>query len=469
MTAVPDVLTWPVARILAAYADGSLTPRDYLEACLARLDEVREVVNPVTAVYADEARALADESGRRWRDGTARALEGIPFAVKDEDYLAGKVSTNACLLYADYVSTETGAFIQRMLDAGAFVHLRTTTPEFSIAFWTHSPMWGVTRNPWNPAYDVGGSSGGSAAALAAGVTPLATGSDIGGSIRTPASTCGVVGYKPPKGRIPMEGYYGLDNWCHYGPMARTVADTALAAGIMSGPHPDDHLSLRDVPDLSDLTGDVRGMRVAVTYDLGDWPVVASVRDAVRETAEALRAAGAVVEEVDLVVERELLAKASNAHYSHLFARDVRAAVAGHEDVLAPYTRAWLDIVAETPEDFTDGLVIEAEITSRIGRVLADFDVLLCPNTVVPSFEAGVDHTQVPFVVDGTEYEVFHDFGLTEVFNVANRCPVLTVPAGRDGDDVPIGVQIVGRTYDDRTVFEVARAIEIHRPWPLVAP
>ena len=465
---VPEILTWPVARVLAAYADGTLTPRDYLEACLARLDEVQPVVNAVGDVYADEARAAADEAGRRWREGTARRLEGIPFGVKDEAAIAGKRSTFASLLYTDVVVEETEPIVQRMLDAGAIVHVRTLTPEFSIAFWTHSRLWGVTRNPWNPAFDVGGSSGGSAAALAAGITPLATGSDIGGSIRVPASCCGVVGYKPPHGRVPIPGVYGLDDWCHVGPLARTVADAALMSDLIAGPHPSDHNALPVLPSIGVPAGDVRGLRVAVSYDLGDWPVTEDVRRAVRETASALAAAGAVVEEVDLVVERELVRRASNAHHRSLMADDVRADIAGREEQVNPYTTYWLDLVTRTDDTFVAGRRIELEITGRIEAVLVDHDVLLCPTNAVPALEAGVDYSITPFELDGRPYEPFHDVFLAEVFNIANRCPVLTVPAGRSSAGVPIGVQVVGRPYDERTTFEVGAAIERERPWPLVA-
>ena len=466
---VPEILTWPVARVLAAYADGSLTPRDYLEACLARLDEVASVVNAVGDVYADEARAAADESGRRWREGTARPLEGIPVGVKDEAGIAGKRSTYASLLYTDVVVEETEPLVQRLLDAGAIVHVRTLTPEFSIAFWTHSRLWGVTRNPWNPAYDVGGSSGGSAAALAAGITPLATGSDIGGSIRMPAACCGVVGYKPPHGRVPLSGIYGLDDWCHVGPLARTVADAALMNDIVAGPHPSDHNALPAMPAIGVPVGDVTGLRVAVSYDLGDWPVTDDVRRALRETAEALASAGAVVEEVDLVVERELVRRASNAHHRSLMAADVAADIAGREDLVNDYTTYWLELVERTDDTFVEGRRIETVITGRIEAVLAEHDVLLCPANAVPALEAGVDYSTTPFVLDGERYEPFHDLFLVEVFNIANRCPVLTVPAGRSVDGVPIGVQVVGRPYDERTTFEVGAAIERVRPWPLVAP
>jgi len=269
--------------------------------------------------------------------------------------------------------------------------------------------------------------------------------------------------------VPLSGIYGLDDWCHVGPLARTVADAALMNDIVAGPHPSDHNALPAMPAIGVPVGDVTGLRVAVSYDLGDWPVTDDVRRALRETAEALASAGAVVAEVDLVVERELVRRASNAHHRSLMAADVAADIAGREDLVNDYTTYWLELVERTDDTFVEGRRIETVITGRIEAVLAEHDVLLCPANAVPALEAGVDYSTTPFVLDGERYEPFHDLFLVEVFNIANRCPVLTVPAGRSVDGVPIGVQVVGRPYDERTTFEVGAAIERVRPWPLVAP
>jgi aspartyl-tRNA(Asn)/glutamyl-tRNA(Gln) amidotransferase subunit A len=464
-----DILSWSVLRILDAYSSGELRPPEYLEACLERIEETRSTVNAVGDVYADEARAGAEEATKRWRAGSARALEGIPIAVKDEASIAGKRVTNGSLLYENNFVGDTEPMVQRLLDAGGIVHARTLTPEFSIAFWTHSRMWGVTRNPWNLAYDVGGSSGGSAAALACGAAPIATGSDIGGSIRMPASVCGVVGYKPPHGRVPIPGIYGLDDWCHQGPLARSVRDCALVTDVMSGSHALDHSSFIEEVVLGRPAGDVRHLRVAVSPDLGDWPVVDEVRQAVATAAGALRSVGATVEPVELVIERELLRRASNAHYRAVFAADVAATVRGHEKDVNPYTLNWLRLVQQTPETFVEGRQIEVEIWRRVSAVLSDYDVLLTANLCIAAFAAGVDYTIEPYQLDGVDYESFHDLCLTEVFNVTNRCPVLSVPAGRSGEGVPIGVQIVGRPYLDAPVFEVGAALENAAPWPVIAP
>src|SRR5262245_21404877 len=171
-----------------------LSPVELLEAVIARAEEVEPTVNALCHTFYDDARAQAREAEARYagRGEAPRALEGIPLAIKEEEAVEGQPWTQGSLIYKDLVADYSSAFTRRHLEAGAIVHARTTAPEFSCAGFTHSRLWGPTRNPWNPEYAVGGSSGGAAAALAAGTTTLASGSDIGGSIRIPASFCGVV-------------------------------------------------------------------------------------------------------------------------------------------------------------------------------------------------------------------------------------------------------------------------------------
>ena len=464
-----DLFAASASDVLQRFRTRELSPVEYLSALIARIEAVGPTVNALGDTYFEEAleQARAAEATYTSPSKAPRPLEGLPIAVKDESEMAGKRTTNGSLLWQDSVGTTNDPTVERALDAGAIVHARTLTPEFSIAFWTHTRLWGVTRNPWNQAFDVGGSSGGSAAALAAGFTPLATGSDIGGSVRVPASCCGVVGFIGPYGRIPVAPPDNLDHWCNMGPLARTVGDCALLTDTLSGLHPRDHATLREAVVLGIPETDVRGLRLAVSYDLGDWPVTAEVRAALADVVESLRGAGAIVEEVDLVVERELLRTAGDAHHAIIFGRFCARAVGDRVDDVNPVTLSWLASL-ENPPDPLDGLAAEIEIMARVGRVHERYDAILCPVISVPAFPAGVDHTVDPFVLDGVELDTLHDVCPSEIFNVTSRCPVLAVPAGRSSDGVPIGVEIVGRPFDDRTVFRIGAAIELARPWPLVA-
>lgn len=468
-----DVVSWSARAVLDAFAARTLSPSEYLGELFAQIDRVQPHANALGDQYCDDAMTEAEAAEARYATGTSLGrLDGLPLIVKDETEIAGRRTTNGSLLWQDQVSEQSDPIVERLVASGSVIHGRGLTPEFSIPFWTHSRLWGVTRNPWNLDYDVGGSSGGSAAAVASGMTPWATGSDIGGSIRVPASCCGVVGYMPPSGRIPVPGVWGRDDWSRVGPITRTVADAALMVDITSGRHVRDHFSLPVETQLLTVGPDVRGLRVALSLDLGDWPVTDEVKAAVSDAALGLEEQGAIVTPVDLVIERELVRQASNGHNGELFAASSQAEIAGREDQVNAYTLAWL---AEVEADRTDGSFfaarrIEADISERLDRVLADYDVLLCPAMAIPALGAGVDYTQGPaLVVDGVERDSFHDIHLTEVFNVANRLPVLVVPAGRGASGVPIGVQIVARGYDDATAFAVGLALEQARPWPLIAP
>ena len=203
------------------------------------------------------------------------------------------------LIYKDHTSTFTDPHVARLLRAGAIVHARTTCPEFCAAWITDSRIHGLTRCPWNTDYTPGGSSGGSAAALSAGTTILATGSDNAGSIRQPASLCGVVGYKPPHGRIPTSPPYNIDTYSVVGPMTRTVADCALMVNVMAGPDVKDIASLRNRVRLPLAANDLQGLKIAYSIDLDYFPIHQDVRDNTERTVAALRDAGATVEEVTL--------------------------------------------------------------------------------------------------------------------------------------------------------------------------
>jgi amidase/aspartyl-tRNA(Asn)/glutamyl-tRNA(Gln) amidotransferase subunit A len=301
---------------LRAFRARRLSPVELTEAVIARAERTEPVVNALGHRFFDEALRQAKHAERRYagQGGPPRPLEGLATVVKEDEPVAGQPWTQGSLRYRDVVAEHTSVFVRRVLDAGAIVHARSTASEFASAAFTHSALWGVTRNPWNPRFSPGGSSGGSGAALAAGSTVLATGSDTAGSIRVPASFSGVVGFKPPHGRVPVDPPYHLDSYVHSGVLARTVADVALMQNVVAGPHPGDAGSLRPRHVLpAELGGDLRGLRIVLSEDLGDWAVDPEVRRNTRAFGERLRAAGAHVEEVGLRVPRAQVLRAAAIH------------------------------------------------------------------------------------------------------------------------------------------------------------
>lgn len=313
-----DLCYMPATEALSLFRKKKLSPVELMTAVIDRAEKTKDTINAFTYTHYDEALSLAKKAEARYAKGRKTGpLEGLPVAVKDESYIAGKPTSNASLILKDFVAEKTSPNNQRIMAAGGIVHARTATPEFSCAGYTWSRLWGVTRNPWNPKFTTGGSSGGSGAALAAGLAPIATGSDIGGSIRIPASACGVVGFKPPYGRNPDDPPFNLDFYCHTGPMARTVEDTILLQNVMCGPHPLDIASLRPKLTLPTKYKPIGKWKIAWSMDLGLFEVDREVQKNTLAALDVFRSLGATVEEVDLGWPKNALQQGM-AYLNHLF-------------------------------------------------------------------------------------------------------------------------------------------------------
>ncbi|MUL84379.1 MULTISPECIES: amidase [unclassified Mycolicibacterium] len=451
---------------LGQFRNGELSPRDYLQTLIDRYQRIGAEVNAFADTYFDEAMAAADRAAElyRTRPDEARPLEGLPVAIKDETPVAGRIATEGTLLHDGTPDDEDAVVVERIRNAGAIIFARTTTPEFCVAPFTHSRVWGVTRNPWNTEFSPGGSSGGAGAALAAGLTPLADGSDIGGSIRIPASFSGVVGFKPPYGRVPGVPPYNLDHYCHQGPMARTVADCALLEDIMAGPDPRDVATVPSRTTVSGVDADVRGVRIAVSEDLGGFNVDAEIRAAVRQAAARFKELGATVEEVTVGWTFDEVKLATRAHFGGIFGAQIRKYVREHPDKLTAYARDFPRVLPTDDYAYLRGLETEARIHAEMARVFGDYDLLIGPALTTIGFTAGEDYVDTRLRVNGTEVDHYTETTPTLVFNVASRNPVITVPVCRASNNVPIGIQIAGRPFDDRAVFAAAAAFERQDPW-----
>jgi aspartyl-tRNA(Asn)/glutamyl-tRNA(Gln) amidotransferase subunit A len=443
------------------FTSGELSPVELMTAVIRRAEAVEPQLNAFPATLYESALEQACEAEKRYAAGDARPLEGIPVAVKEEAPIAGQLNTLGSVRLRDNVAENTAVFVQRIIDAGGIVHARSATPEFSSAPVTWSALWGVTRNPWNLAYSPGGSSGGSGAALAAGSTTLATGSDIGGSIRIPSSFCGVVGFKPPYGRVPEVEIFNLDHYCHEGPLARTVADCALLENVIAGPHPSDVASIRPKLVIPSELEPIRGLRIAFSADLGCFDVAQEVVACAEAAADRLRAVGAVVDRISLPWELEMIKRAAAIHFGLIMAGSIAAEFGELGEEFTPYVRDLVDGAKTiTTRDIVEGLVLEARIYEPLGTLLDDYDALLCPTFAVAGLPAQWQMDPLPDRSDDDWIDVM----MTLPFNIASRCPVVNVPAGRSSDGVPIGMSVVARTYDDVTAFRVAAAHEEHLGW-----
>jgi Asp-tRNA(Asn)/Glu-tRNA(Gln) amidotransferase A subunit family amidase len=453
---------------LAAFKARKLSPVELMGALIARAEAVEPKINAFPMRHFEQALDQAKKAEARYMktDGRLRPLEGIACAIKDETTIKGWRSTFGSLLFKDNIDSETAPPAERILKAGAIVHARSAAPEFSCAPYTHSRLWGITRTPWNLDYSCGGSSGGAGASLAAGSTTLANGSDIGGSIRIPASMCGVVGFKPPYGRNPEAAPYNLDHYSHTGPLARTVADCALLQNVMSGPHPRDIVSIR--PKLripTRLEGDLKGWRVAFSPALDGYEIEPDVARNTAAAAEAFRALGATVEEVELGWDMAEIRRAAAAHYGIIFGPWIKRVAAGRHDELTAYARAFADRAGGTTgEHYLESLFIEGRMYARLGKILQRYRLLICPTLPVPAVKAGADFVDEPLMINGKPHRDIEDWLMTICFNIMSRCPVMSVPSGFAANGVPTGLSIVGRTFDDVSVFRAAAAFERARPW-----
>ncbi|GAA1495303.1 amidase [Paeniglutamicibacter kerguelensis] len=437
-----------------------LSPVELLDAVVARTAAVEPSINALTEEMLEVAYDAARASQERFaKPGTQlRALEGIPLLLKEEQPIAGYTSEEGSLLEKGNIADVTHPIVERIFAAGAVVHGRTTTPEFCCAGYTHSRLWGVTRNPWNLEMTPGGSSGGSGAALAAGETILATGSDIGGSIRIPASFNGLVGFKPPFGRVPGMAPFNQDTYCADGPMGRSVADVAMLQNVIAGPHYADQASLRPAYVLdTPKAAAAAGMRVALCVNLGDYAIDPAVEANTRAAAEALRNAGVIVDEVTLPWTRKQLVETALAHFGGIMGAFISEISGEHQELLMPYTRDFAKRAA-SGGSFAGGLISETELYEPLGKLLESYDALLCPTNAAQGLVADFPDPEALIEIDGQQVP-WLESALTLPFNVIGRVPVLAVPSGIAPNGVPTGVQIVGRTYDDATVFTLGAALE----------
>jgi aspartyl-tRNA(Asn)/glutamyl-tRNA(Gln) amidotransferase subunit A len=452
-----------------AFRSRELSPLDVLDAQISQIEahngDRDTGINAFTETLFDDARTQARAAADMYTRYAASGDEpppllGLTVATKEKHGIAGLRLEQGLAAHRGRVAEHDHPVVERIRAAGGIIHARTTSPEFSCATVTHSPMWGVTRNPWNPQTSPGGSSGGAGAALAAGFTTLATASDIAGSTRIPAGFTGTAGYKAPYGRIPGLPPLAADWYRGDGPMGRTVADVALLSAVMSGRHPADHASWGPANQSPLRTGGVRGLRIGLSVHLGDFPVAEAVAANTRAVADVLAGAGAEVVGIDLPWTTAQIRDTIFAHFGHILAPAMQRETKGTEGELAAYTRQFIADAAAAAQHcpLVDSLAADARVQHELAVAMRDVDVLLCPTSAVTSLRADGDY------LDGIDTEHGHrrhywEGHMTSPFNVANHCAVLSVPSGLSPEGVPTGVQVVSHPHDESAAFHVAHAVQ----------
>ena len=460
-----DLCYLPGHRALKLFRARELSPVDLVRAQIRRAETVESELNAFTDRYFDEALDQAHRAEEVYRrsNGRPRPLEGLTLAVKDSHDLKGKRTTHGSIVHEQNVSGGTCPTNERLIEAGAIVLAKTTTPEFCSAGVTYSKLFGVTGTPWDRRYTSGGSSGGSGACLGAGMASLATGSDIAGSIRVPAACCGVVGYKPPYGRIPGSPPFNLDFYCQTGPLAQTVADCALMTNVMSGPHGDDIATLREHVDLPTEFDGIEGWRVAYSVDLGYFPVAREVRQGLLDAVDLLRDLGAEVEEVDIGWDNGVT-EAAAAYLDHLFGRQLARSYEEHGEQLCDYNIFYAKRAGTSDaETFLATYERASDMYRTMAPLLDRYHAFVCPTVVTHDVRADAKPWET-IDVDGHDVVTDFDWVMTHPFNMLSRLPVLAVPTGIAANGLPTSMQIVARSFDDHRVFQLAAAVEKAAPW-----
>ena len=453
-------------QLLHAYSTGELSPVEAVDSVLERIEQDNPALNAFCLVRPEEARAAARASAERWRRrGPAGRLDGVPASVKDIHLTKGWPT-----LKGSVTSSQEGPWdedspvVARMREHGAVFVGKTTTPELAWKGVTDNPLTGITRNPWDLSTTPGGSSGGSAAAVAAGMGPLSTGTDGGGSIRIPASFSGICGIKPTWGLVPHSPAGPFGSLAHTGPMARTVGDMALMLDVISGFDARDWMAmptpgpgLAEAGRGTDPEELVRGLRIAYSPTLGGLDVDPEVARAVADAVRVFESLGATVEEAD----PGLPESADEFHvlwYSGA-AKATEKLTERDRDLQDPGLR---EIIAEgltySAQDYLTAMALRMAMGARMGRFHETYDLLLTPTMPIVAFEAGLES---PPALAGRRWTSWAGFSYP--FNMTQQ-PAASVPCGFSESGLPIGLQVVGPRHSDERVLRACRAFELARPW-----
>ena len=467
MASVDERLAFaPATELRELIASKQVSPVEVTGLYFDRIERLDSQLNSYLTVTRDEGMEMAKAAEKAVvRGDDLGLLHGLPISIKDLEMSRGIRTTGGSLAFKDRVPDEDSIVVERVRRAGAVILGKTNTPEFGLLGQTYNRLGDHCRNPWNTERTTGGSSGGAGASVIAGLCSLATGSDGGGSIRIPASYCGVYGIKPTQGRVPR--YSGAaapvvaNQTSQSGPMTRTVRDSALLLQVLAGHDRRDASSLRETPPdlLAALDRDARGLRVAWSPDYGYAAVDPEVVGVASRAAQVFEELGCAVEDSDLSLDSPFDAFwpifSTNAFVS------TGSLLESQADQLTDYARECIKYGATvTGADYARAIGYIDRLKSQFADLFDRFDLLLSPTMAVPAFPVG----EPPGEIGGKEVHAFWGYlPFTYPINMIGHAAA-SIPAGFSADGMPIGLQIVGRAGAEETVIAASAAFEAARPW-----
>ena len=460
----------PAYELAAQLREKKVSPVELTEHYLRRIEDLNPKLNAFLTVAGDQAMAAAKSAEKELMDGQDHGpLHGVPISVKDLEMTSGIRSTLGSLIYKDHVPSHDSGVIERVKASGAIILGKTNTPEFGMRGTTENRLGEPARNPWDSSRTPGGSSGGAGAAVVAGLCPLATATDAGGSIRIPSSFCGTYGIKPTLGRVPRFGGLGRPSpnlVAQTGPMTTNVRDAALLLQVLAGPDDRDTNMIRQHPPnfLEALDAGVIGLRIAWSTDFGYAAIDPEVASMTSIAARVFEELGATVDEPGISMEQpittlgSITSANSFAAYGHFLDEQ--------PDQLTDYARGRLGKGKEvTGLEYAKGLQRLEEVRHQINVLMESYDLLMTPTMAVPAFP--ID--EYPDTIGGTKVGAdwgFNPFNL--IFNLTGQ-PAASIPCGFSANGMPIGLHIIGRMGDEATVLAASAAFEQVRPWSEVHP
>ena len=431
-----------------------ISPVEVLEVHLKRIEDVNPKINAIVTLVDDAQQHAREAETAVMRGDPIGPLHGVPFTIKDCVDTAGVRTTRGSKLFQDYVPEADAPVVARLKKAGGVFFAKTNMPEFALWSETDNEVFGRTLNPWSIDRTTGGSSGGEGAAIAAGLSPLGVGSDVGGSVRIPADFCGIVGLKATHGRIPLTGHWPetLLRYMHVGPMARTVRDVALELGVISGPDGIDPYAL-PVP-----VGDYLGLDAPLSDLRIGWNSGSDYRGVEPEVIEVMARAAAVLAEAGCQVEETSISGLANRDVEDLsltvygaeIGPSLEPIVAGRWDELSPNIQSRLSLAGPTLSEYLAAREELEWLRQDVSSYFREYDLFLCPTVPMAAHPHGV----AELVIGGETVRPRGIVRATMPWDITGS-PAISVPFARSSAGLPIGVQIVGRHFDEATVLKAA--------------